>query len=516
MGNLCSSISKADASSGDQALEKKASASEKKNLLRVFEKPTGNIEDEYELGKVLGQPGQYGRAQLCKEKKTGKEYAVKVMNLQRFRGSGKASKVFDNFRNEFLMMQKLDHPNIIKAKGAYETETDLYFVMDLCTGGELFDQISARKTFSEKDAQQVLRQIMEGLLHMHEKKIAHCDLKPDNFLYLDDSYESIKIIDFGFAKYTDVDNYLNNIAGTCFYMAPEVLEQSYSIHADIWSMGVVMYILLFGYPPFNSKAQGPEMYKEIKSKIRKGFDPSTRDGYGPWFPTNKPVTDSAKDLISKMLVLDSAARLSAREVLDHPWMTGKTASEEPLTYLVKAIGDFYGKYSLKKKLLGCLSAALTEEELMEVEAAFKKLDLDGNGFVTLGELKAATEKDEKHQVGLTKIKSMLERADMDEDGQLSYQELVMAATHKKLIDKEERLKIVFVQLDQDGSKKLSKDEIMKVLQTDESEADAMIKEVDADGDGMINYDEFLEMWRGKQKTAGHSNEEIQKQLSQYE
>eukprot|EP00808_Paulinella_micropora_P003703 g36754.t1 len=321
MGNLCGGGSKADShkklddAAAKEEQDEKAPAGENK-LQTVFDKPTGNIEDDYTLGENLGQPGQYGRAQKCLDKKTGKEYAVKVMNLSRFRSNKRAKTVFDNFRNEFMLMQQLDHPNIIKAQKAYETKTELYFVMELCTGGELFDRISSRKSYSEKDAQVVLRQIMEGLDYMHSKKIAHCDLKPDNFLFLDAREDApVKIIDFGFAKFTDADHYLSNIAGTCFYMAPEVLEGSYSFHADVWSMGVVMYIMLFGYPPFNSRQQGAAMHQDIKRKIRQGFEPVEKEGFGPWFPSSKPVSAAAKDLMSKMMVLDSAARLSAREVL---------------------------------------------------------------------------------------------------------------------------------------------------------------------------------------------------------
>jgi len=291
---------------------------------------TDKIEKYYTLGRRLGEPGQFGYARVATHIKTKDERAVKIVSKARFTRSSDRQFHYEQLRGEIAVMQKMDQGNIIKLFEVFETESELAIVMELCTGGELFDRIKTAGNYSEKDASGVLRQIFRGIAYMHSSRIAHCDLKPDNFLFLNKNKDSpLKIIDFGMSKFVKRREYFQVICGTPYYVAPEVIDGKYSEHCDLWSLGVVMFVMLFGYPPFYA-----EQDDAIFALVKKGFSHDTKDGFGAHFPKSIPVSDSAKDLMFKLLNLDTARRITAAEALEHPWLVGTTASATPLVATV--------------------------------------------------------------------------------------------------------------------------------------------------------------------------------------
>jgi len=358
--------------------------------------------------------------------------------------------------------------------------------MEFCGGGELFDRITARKRYTEKDAQPLLRQIVSGVKYLHDKKIAHLDLKPDNLLFLTPADDSkIKIIDFGLSQFGKHRQYLTKFAGTSYYIAPEVLAGKYSFHADIWSIGVITFILLFGFPPFHGDNDAT-----IHAAIRKGFSPVTKAGYGPWFPSTMQVSDAAKDLIAKMLTLDQAKRITAGELLSHPWLTGEKASDHPLSHVTDQLKTFMATSKFKANLLitmGALGDMLSDDEMVELNKSFKQLDKNGDGKVTSQELKEALAKygDKKDAKEAQLIATLIQSGDLDGDGALSYEELVAASVNRKLVAKEERLWDLFCKLDKDGDRKVSPREIAEQLGKSGKEAEAMIREIDKNGDGVV-------------------------------
>lgn len=212
---------------------------------------TDDIKKSYAFGKQLGMPGQFGYAVATTHLQTGEKRAVKVISKARFNRAADRDFHFQQLRAEIEVMKSMNHPNIIRFYEVFENETDLFIVMEMCAGGELFDRIKATGTYSEHDASVALRQIFEGIAYMHSKRIAHCDLKPDNFLYSDDGKMSaLKIIDFGMSKFVRQRQMFRSMCGTPYYMAPEVIQGQYNEHSDLWSLGVVMFVMLFGYPPF--------------------------------------------------------------------------------------------------------------------------------------------------------------------------------------------------------------------------------------------------------------------------
>jgi len=394
---------------------------------------------------------------------------------------------------------------VIKLFEVFETETELYIVMELCTGGELFDRIKSQGSYSEKDAALVLRQMFEGIKYMHSKGIAHCDLKPDNFLFLSKAKDApLKIIDFGMSKFVKRREYFQVICGTPYYVAPEVIDGKYSEHCDLWSLGVVMFVMLFGYPPFYADQEkfGDMTDEMIFKLVKKGFSPETKDGYGPHFPKAIPVSDSAKDLLAKLLTLDIAKRLTASEALEHKWLTGESASDKPLVQSVlQNLSSFTGTCKFKTAVLSIMTDYIGADELAQLKKTFQAIDENGDGSITLAELKKALQKGNTNlKIEEKELEKLMKMADVDGDGCLSYNELVQTSVHRKLVAKEERLWDAFCKLDLNGDGKVSVDEIAKVI-GDRKKAEELIAEVDQNHDGTVDYDEFISIWMKQERES---------------
>jgi len=211
---------------------------------------------------------------------------------------------------ETNILRNLDHPNILKILEFFDDENFFYIVTEICKGGELFDEIVRRKKFSENCAVILMKQIFQCVNYCHKNQIVHRDLKPENIMLEENKdFSQIKIIDFGVSRHFEIDEILYDMQGSSYYIAPEVLDRKYNEKCDIWSCGVILYIILSGTPPFNGKSE-----YEIHNRIKEGSI-SFSD------PCWSTISDNAKNLITKLLAYDSKHRLSAEEALNHPWIT---------------------------------------------------------------------------------------------------------------------------------------------------------------------------------------------------
>ncbi|OQR97843.1 calcium/calmodulin dependent protein kinase [Achlya hypogyna] len=288
----------------------------------------------YSMGPALGE-GNFSIVKQCTHKATGKPYAVKCIKKTALK-----KKDLDNIHREMEILRKLDHPNIVKLIDVFDNEGDMcYLVMELVTGGELFDRIIAKEHYTEAEAKVVVRTVADVLVYCHAQDIAHRDLKPENLLYAtaDDNAE-IKIADFGFAIIAADGVVMQTMCGTPGYFAPEVIaRRPYEQKCDIWSLGVIMYILLCGFPPFYDENQIAEM-----EKIRN----AEYDFPSPYFDDISP---SAKDLIGKMLLVNPDARLSAADVLAHPWLADVATPMPQLRFVGTNLHDRREKTRAKFK-----------------------------------------------------------------------------------------------------------------------------------------------------------------------
>ncbi|KAJ9164133.1 hypothetical protein P3X46_023745 [Hevea brasiliensis] len=276
---------------------------------------SSNLKDRYALGEQLGW-GQFGVIRVCTDKMTGERLACKSIAKDRLVTSDDARSV----RLEIEIMTRLSgHPNVVDLKAVYEDEDYVHLVMELCAGGELFHQLEKHGRFSEMEAKVLFRHLMQVVLYCHEIGVVHRDLKPENILLATKASSSpIKLADFGLATYINPGQNLHGTVGSPFYIAPEVLTGGYNQAADVWSAGVILYILLSGMPPFWGKTKS-----RIFDAVRAA---DLRFPSNPW----DWITESAKELVRGMLCTDPSQRLTAQQVLDHSWMKDDTpCAEEP-------------------------------------------------------------------------------------------------------------------------------------------------------------------------------------------
>lgn len=297
--------------------------------------------DKYEMGEKLGA-GHYAEVYLCRNRATGEKSAVKIVDKSRT-----TTKQQGEFLGEVAILRELNHAHCLKLEGFFDEGNVVYVVLELITGGELFAKICAERHFSERRCAGMMKDILGGLAYLHGKGIIHRDLKPENLLLTSkDDNANIKIVDFGFAEKCGKENKLTKCCGTPLYIAPEVLNAGlfktgppYGLQADMWSIGVILYVLLCGYPPFRAKTQNDQFKRVVAGK----YD----------FPEHKVwggISDDAKDLIRKLIVLDPSKRLTAEQALQHPWM--KTNVDANLTSTLESLRTFSAEKTWKRGIYG--------------------------------------------------------------------------------------------------------------------------------------------------------------------
>ncbi|XP_076921204.1 calcium-dependent protein kinase 26-like [Bidens hawaiensis] len=443
---------------------------------------TENIRDVYTLGQKLGQ-GQFGTTYLCTEIATGIDYACKSISKRKLI----SKEDLEDVRREIQIMHHLaGHKNIVTIKGAYEDPLYMHIVMELCNGGELFDRIIQRGHYSERKAAELTKIIVGVVEACHSLGVMHRDLKPENFLLVnrDDDF-SLKAIDFGLSVFFKPGQTFTDVVGSPYYVAPEVLLKHYGPEADVWTAGVILYILLSGVPPFWAETQ-----QGIFDAVLKGYIDFESD---PW----PLISDSAKDLITKMLCSRPSDRLTAHEVLCHPWIceNGVAPDRALDPAVLSRLKQFSAMNKLKKMALRVIAESLSEEEIAGLREMFKAMDTDNSGAITFDELKAGLRKFGS-TLKDTEIRDLMDAADVDNSGTIDYGEFVAATIHLNKLEREEHLVAAFQYFDKDGSGYITVDELQQAC-ADHNMTDFLvediIKEVDQDNDGRIDYGEFVAM-----------------------
>lgn len=307
-----------------------------------------DVEKKYKIGKTLGT-GNFSVVKRCTDKETGKEYALKIIDKKMVEGKE------EMIETEIAILKKVKHKNVISMVEAFDTPEKLYLVMDLATGGELFERIVNKGSYTEADASTLVRSICEAIAYLHDQDVVHRDLKPENLLFsTPDEDATIMITDFGLSKLVNDATYLTTACGTPGYVAPEVLRQKgYGRAVDLWSLGVITYILLCGYPPFYDEDQASLFETILRGKF---------DFHAEYWGS---ISTSAKDLITKLLTVEPSKRLTAREALAHPWVAGTSASQ---TDLLKNISSGMIRYS-KNRLRAVGKAVIMVNRLKNMSSS---------------------------------------------------------------------------------------------------------------------------------------------------
>ncbi|XP_062024522.1 calcium-dependent protein kinase 29 [Rosa rugosa] len=449
----------------------------------ILGKPYADVNSVYTLQKELGR-GQFGVTRLCTEKSTGRKYACKSISCKKL----VTNKDIEDLRREVLILEHLTgQPNIVEFKGAFEDRQNLHLIMELCTGGELFDRIIAKGSYTEREAAKIFRQIVNVVHVCHFMGVMHRDLKPENFLLVSkDEDAPIKAIDFGLSVFIEQGKVYRDIVGSAYYVAPEVLRRNYGKEIDVWSAGVILYILLSGVPPFWAETEKGIFDSIIEGKL---------DLHSAPWPS---ISDAAKDLIRKMLTMDPKKRITAAEVLEHQWMKKDgEASDKPIDSAVLIrMKQFRAMNKLKKLALKVIAETLSEEEIHGLKQMFNNIDTDGSGNITVEELRTGLSR-LGSKLTEAEIKQLMDAADIDNNGTIDYTEFITATMHRHKLEKEENLHKAFLYFDKDQSGFITRDELRQAMTEygmgDEATIDEVLEDVDTDKDGRINYEEFVAM-----------------------
>ena len=426
-------------------------------MSNLVQQHSGSITEDY----IIDESQPLGTGMTCTVKKithrhTGKQYALKAIRLNRLQQDK-----IDDLRREIEIMKALDHPNIIKLYQTFEDHSYIYMVMELCTGGELFDRLADQPgaKFTEVKAADLVSKMLSSLNYIHLRRVCHRDLKLENFIFENESPDAeIKLIDFGLSKVYLDGTVMHNVLGTSYYVAPEVLAGSYGMECDLWGLGVLAYMMLSGQAPFSGDED-----KDILKLVKIGkYDFLPKSAW-------KKVSAKAQDFITKLLVLDPAKRMTSQEALQHPWIvehrerkveaTGQDSDE--LAGEVYSSLQSYRKFAkLKRAALIAIAYTLSQDDIEASRTQFEQLDVAKNGFITLDQLREVLQ----HQnVSDEEIEKMFNDIDQDHSGTIDYSEFIAAAMQKRVYLDEERLHDAFHKLDVDGTGFLTAEGLTKIL-----------------------------------------------------
>jgi calcium-dependent protein kinase len=447
----------------------------------------GNLYKNYLPQRRLGA-GSFGYVRLAIHLPTGQERAIKSISRTKIpKDLTKRNKFF----TEAEILRKTNHPNILRLYEYIEDEMHIHLITEYLTGGELFDFIVKEKKLSENIAAHFIKQILSGVAYCHSKNIVHRDLKPENILLeTPDPNSMIKIIDFGTSKFFELDSRMNRKYGTSYYIAPEVLIGGYTEKCDIWSCGVILYILLSGSPPFGGKTD-----REIISNILNGEYTMEE---GPW----EEISETAKSLIRKMLEKDPEIRISAKEALEDEWMvkysSNNSRNEKKEWTSFKNLNNFHVEVKLQQAVFSFMSSQLmNKQEIIKLTQKFKELDKNGDGKLSKEELVEAYANQFGDKEGLLEVEKIMNDVDTNSSGFIDYTEFLMASSKREFLINKQNLDIAFSAFDADGNGKISAKELKQLLSGEFESVDSLwedlIKEVDANQDGEIDINEFKDM-----------------------
>jgi calcium-dependent protein kinase len=475
--------------------------------LRALAERTPSPWDEFDKVKKLGNPGAFGVCYLARHRRTGEYHVVKQLR--------KTPELILAVRSEIDTLQRLRHPHIVRFDGAYEDDSFAYVAMEFGSKGDLFDHIEhlmkRGQTYSERDAQRILRKVLEAVAYMHANRCAHLDLKPENVVF--DAADEPKVIDLGMAQFWENDEFrmLSGVKGTGLYQAPELVQRRFNPHCDVWSIGVITYFMLEGFPPFYDSADrhhrtaeelgesSAELGKRgVRNLILRGFRNEDTDVKGAGaFLRSVPLSPQARDFIYRLLDSDIARRPTAAEALRHPWMTGEASEAQLSNEWLNMFKSFRARYKLQKLVTRAMQDIVPEADLDRLRREFKAIDADGSGSISAAEFRAAMRKARVSGVDDSALDAIFSRGDVDGDGSLCWDEIVSVCVSARLLEKDERVLLAFRRLDVDGDGQLTAAELSQRLQVTVDEATDLVREADTNGDGRVSCDEFRRVFRSR-------------------
>ncbi len=459
-----------------------------------------NPEKIYIKTQLLGS-GAFGEVWLVHHKDLDRDFAMKMIKKRKNKSNDEKE-----ILNEIAILKTLDHPKILKVIDFYSTPKKYYIITEYCPEGELFNEIIKIGKFDEGHAAFIINQILKAITYCHKMNIIHRDIKPENIMITNREKNGclqVKLIDFGTAKIFEKGQEENRYVGSSYYMAPEIIKRKYDEKCDLWSIGVVLYILLTGRPPFDGNDDD-----EIIENVKKGV-------FDKWSYPFPLLSEQAKDLIFKLLQYDPKKRISAEQALEHPWF--KTAefknrdkvniiAPELAKELIQNMTEYRSDNMLKCAVIAYLIHHITNtEECLEASKLFSKIDINNDGKIEKNELIQGFEKfwgiseDEAKE----KVDLIFANIDTDFNGFIEYEEFVRAAVNSSIFMSQNYLKFAFNYFDRDSSGDITFEEIKKRFTQNSNNSNPIVEQelkeifdsIDINKDGSISFGEFCKMMK---------------------
>ena len=459
-----------------------------------------NPEKIYIKTQLLGS-GAFGEVWLVHHKDLDRDFAMKMIKKRKNKSNNEKE-----ILNEIAILKTLDHPKILKVIDFYSTPKKYYIITEYCPEGELFNEIIKIGKFDEGHAAFIINQILKAITYCHKMNIIHRDIKPENIMITNREKNGclqVKLIDFGTAKIFEKGQEENRYVGSSYYMAPEIIKRKYDEKCDLWSIGVVLYILLTGRPPFDGNDDD-----EIIENVKKGV-------FDKWSYPFPLLSEQAKDLIFKLLQYDPKKRISAEQALEHPWF--KTAefknrdkvniiAPELAKELIQNMTEYRSDNMLKCAVIAYLIHHITNtEECLEASKLFSKIDINNDGKIEKNELIQGFEKfwgiseDEAKE----KVDLIFANIDTDFNGFIEYEEFVRAAVNSSIFMSQNYLKFAFNYFDRDSSGDITFEEIKKRFTQNSNNSNPIVEQelkeifdsIDINKDGSISFGEFCKMMK---------------------
>jgi calcium-dependent protein kinase len=428
--------------------------------------------------------GAFAEVWLGTHKRTGDIRAIKIFKKSEIPEEEIESR---SVLAEVEILKTLDHPNILKVYEYFEDDEHYYIVMEYCEGGDIFDKIERSGRITEKYAAKVMIYLLKGVNYLHSRQVVHRDIKPENILITNKSKfvdMNIKIIDFNVATKKS-EKVLRGITGTTDYMAPEVFTGVYDEKCDLWSCGVVLYLMICGQLPFPSPDDEAAERAIRTQKLE--------------FPADlfEGVSRECKDLISKLMTKNPKSRLNAIQALSHPWLSisDESIDRRVISTTLRKMQSHSPSSKLKEVFTTFMISQMSKSSsFKKLEQVFYAIDSDKNGVITKDELVKQLSLEMRKDLAEEKASKMLDQIDNDGSGEIDFTEFLKATVDEKTLLTKENLRKTFMYFDKDSSNAIEKEELIDWLGAEgiipEEIINDLMEEADINGDGTIDIDEF--------------------------
>ena len=464
------------------------------NNIIISKNINSNPFNDYVVIKDIGS-GTYSKVQLVQHKINLSIRAMKVIKKKKKKGTNQTNE--HDVYKEVNLLIKMDHPNIVKIFEFYNGEKEYYLIMEYCEGGELFDKI-VKSNLTEIQCAYIMYQILSAVNYCHKMKIIHRDLKPENILIKkdEDGFYRVKVCDFGTSKAFKIGDTEKQLVGSAYYIAPEVIQKKYNLKCDLWSCGVIMFVLLTKKPPFGGRNDAIIMQNIQIGKYKEQL----LDEYSPY----------AKELVALLLEKNIKKRINAEQALNHPWfdvfkckdILTDIQDKDTIKRFIENLKNYKRGSIIQETALAFLVHNYPDlDEVVNACKLFGQIDKNGKGKITLNDFIEGLNKILKKNME-EDAKKIFENLDEYSSGYLEYEMFIRAAINKKIFLTEDTLKFTFNFFDKENTKKITSESILKIfeesIKQDENvkiELENMIKEASPNENLEMDFDNFTEFMK---------------------